>query len=141
MTVALGAESPSPWPRLLLTWLALAVAMSANGIFRELVIRRFAGPTLSGVISAVLGIVLILLVTRALFPPLIGLSTLSLLGVSLVLVLLTVAFETALGILVDHKSAQELLAHYALWRGELWPIVLTVLALTPLMWGRWWSPR
>lgn len=31
MAVAFDADSPSPWPRLLLTWLVLAGAMSANG--------------------------------------------------------------------------------------------------------------
>lgn len=141
MTAAVDMESPNPWPRLLLTWLALAFVMSANGVFRELVIRRIASPAVSGAVSAALGIVLLLLVTRALFPPLSDAGTLSLIAASATLVLLTVAFETALGIFVDHKSARELLEHYALWRGELWPIVLATLALTPFIWGRWWPAR
>lgn len=126
------------WGRLLLAWLALAVVMSLNGIFRELALRPTIGSRGAAVLSAVLGILLVLLVTRALFPPLASQGTASLVLVSFLLVVLTVAFETTLGRMLDHKSWQALLEHYALWRGELWPIVLSVVALTPFVWGRWW---
>lgn len=124
--------------RLLATWFALAVVMSANGIFREVVLRPLLGDGLAPVVSAALGIALLLLVTRRLFPPLAWCSTRTLAAVSAALVVATVAFETALGLLVDGKTWPELLAHYALWQGELWPIVLGTLAATPFAWGRWW---
>ncbi len=47
---------PVSTARFLATWLAMAVAMTANGIFRELVLKRLAGSTLAPVISAVIGI-------------------------------------------------------------------------------------
>jgi len=56
---------------------------------------------------------------------------------SVALIVATVVFETALGRFVDHKSWGELLAHYNLMRGELWPLVLVWLALTPFVWVRW----
>ena len=55
---------------------------------------------------------------------------------SVILVLLTVVFETAIGVFVDHKSSAQLLEHYAIWHGELWLIVLAFLAFTPFLWAR-----
>jgi len=52
---------------------------------------------------------------------------------SVALVLVTVAFETAVGRVVDHKSWPALLEHYALWRGNLWPVVLAWLAYMPFV--------
>jgi hypothetical protein len=133
---------PLSWARLLLIWFAMAVAMSANGILRELALTRFMNTAAAGVTSAILGIVLIALITRLGFRKLRpGSSTSSLLSLSIVLVVLTVVFECAMGRIVDHKSWDELLAHYALWRGELWPLVLGFLALTPFLWGRWLANR
>lgn len=128
------------WRRLLLAWLALAVVMSANGVLRELAIRPALGDRLAPVVSALLGMALLLVTTRLLFPPLARVSRGALVRVSLALIAATVVFETALGLLVDGKSWRALLGHYALWRGELWPLVLLVLALTPFAWGRWWPP-
>ena len=59
--------------------------------------------------------------------------------VSVALVVLTIAFESAMGRYVDHKAWPQLLEHYAIWHGELWPIVLAWLALTPFVWSRWWA--
>ena len=140
MSTSVASLGSPAWQRVLITWMVLAVVMSMNGIFRELVLRRFASAQTSGIVSAALGIALVLAVSHALFPTLTGYTTGALIQTSVVLVVLTVAFETALGILIDHKSWQELLAHYALWRGELWPIVLATIAITPFVWGRWW-PR
>jgi hypothetical protein len=138
MSSVLRSLDASAWGRVLLTWLALAVVMSINGVFRELALRPTLGPRIAPVVSAALGIALVLLVTRALLPPLRGHDTRTLLQVCAVILLLTVAFETALGLFVDHKSWRALLGHYAFWRGELWPVVLVVLALTPFIWGRRW---
>jgi hypothetical protein len=127
---------PITWRRLFLTWFAMAVAMSANGIVRELVLMPAMGVTAASVASAALGIGLIALLTWVGFRPIRRDTTLrSLIALSATLVLLTVAFECVIGIAVDHKTWRELLAHYALWRGELWPIVLAFLAVTPFLWS------
>ena len=123
-------------------WLAMAVAMSANGIARELLLKRVLNGWLAGIISAAIGIVLIGLITRVGFRPLAAAvaTTAQLALVSIALVFLTIAFESAMGRFVDHKTWPQLLEHYAIWHGELWPIVLAWLALTPFVWGRWWVP-
>lgn len=128
-----------PWSdsrRVLLAWCALAVLMSANGVFREAVLRTRLPLPWPAVVSAALGIVIILAVTRAMFPPLHDASPGQLVLLSAVLVVLTVAFETAVGLMVDRRSWSALFGHYALWRGELWPLVLLVLASTPFLWNR-----
>ena len=131
---------PLSLARFTTVWLMMAVAMSMNGIARELLLKRVLNARIADVASAAIGIVLIGLITRLGFRPLAGAaSTVGQLAlVSLALVCLTVAFESAMGRYVDHKTWPQLLEHYAIWHGELWPIVLAWLALTPFAWGRWW---
>ena len=126
-----------PLMRVLTVWLILAVLMSANGILRETVLRSSLGDRPADVLSAALGITLILVVTAFGFRPLAGLALSRLIAVSVLLVGLTVVFEVVIGRLVDHKSWAELAGNYAFWRGQLWPLVLAVVALSPILWGRW----
>lgn len=125
--------------RLLGTWLLLAVAMTANGIFRELVLRPRLG-TLAGYVSVALGAVIIVGVTWAMFRAFRRHTTGAMVQAGLLLIGMTVAFETAVGRWVDHKSWSELAANYAFWRGALWPFLLLLVGLTPLIWGRWAVP-
>lgn len=127
---------PISLSRFVVVWVAMAVAMSANGVFRETVLKRYGSLSTANVLSATLGVVLIALITRRGFRPL-GPedSRTSLAILAAALVGLTVVFETVLGRVVDHKSWSELAAHYALQRGELWPIVLAFLAATPFLWA------
>ena len=127
---------PISWARFLAMWVAMAVAMSANGIFRELVLKGITSFKLADVVSAVMGILLIGLITRLGFGRMHSPTTRSLAFASVMLVLLTVVFETVLGIVVDRKSMSQIIEHYAIWHGELWPIVLAFLAYTPFLWAR-----
>jgi hypothetical protein len=127
------------WSRILTTWVFLAIAMSLNGIFREAVLKRAMAGSAADAVSALLGAAIILLVTRPMFRPLRGSPDRVLAMTSLVLVVLTVVFEFAVGLYVDHKSWTELLDNYAVWRGRLWPILLALVALTPFVWGRWFT--
>jgi len=49
----------------------------------------------------------------------------------------TVAFETVLGRVILEQSWSEVLPHYNLAAGRLWPIVLVVLLVTPYAVARW----
>lgn len=129
-----------PLGRFLGMWCLMAVAMSLNGIGRELLLKRIMAGPAAGVVSAAIGIVLIGAITWWGFRPLaFGSPTFSQLWMlSVALIVLTVVFETVLGRLVDHKSWSQIAEHYALWRGELWPIVLAWLAATPFVWASGW---
>ena len=119
--------------RLLGAWLVLAIAMPLNGAFRELVLKMRISDPLADTVSAVLGIMLILIITRVIFRIPAETPRAHLVASSVLLVLLTVLFETVFG-LIEGQSAQTLLAHYAIWDGEWWPLVLLVLAATPFLW-------
>lgn len=118
----------------------MAVAMSVNGVSRELVLRRFMTGRRADIASAAIGVVLIGLITWIAFRPLAATAPTGrqLVLMSVVLLVLTVAFECALGRYVDHKTWAQILEHYALWHGELWPIVLAWLVATPFVWARGW---
>lgn len=126
-------------PRVAAVWAVLAVLMSANGAFREAVLKNNFSVGTAGVMSAALGIVLILLVTAVPFRPLAREPLRKLVVASVLLFVLTVVFEFTIGLTVDGKSWTELAGNYAIWRGELWPLVLLVVVLTPFIWGRWYA--
>ncbi|MBX3132200.1 MAG: hypothetical protein KF689_02280 [Gemmatimonadaceae bacterium] len=124
--------------RLLAAWLLLAVLMPLNGIARELGLKRLLDHGLADVLSAILGVLIILIVTRTIFRIAPGTRLRRLLGMGALLAAMTIAFETTIGRL-EGKSWEQLLTNYAFWRGRLWPFVLLTLAATPLVWGL--SPR
>lgn len=126
-----------PFTKLLTAWLVILPFMIVNGILRELVLEQIVSAPVAEAISAAIGIVIVLALTRWLLRPLVGKSTGALARASLILVVLTVAFEFLFGHYVDRKSWSELLANYAIWNGRLWPIALSTIAFTPFLWGRW----
>ena len=122
---------------LLKVWLVILTAMIVNGAFRQLVLRPAVGTRASEVISAALGIVIIVVFTRYLMRPIAGRSPGTLVRASVTLVLLTIAFEFLFGRYVNGRSWADLIGNYAIWRGHLWPVVLLTLAFMPFVWGRW----
>lgn len=131
-------QFPMSAARFLTAWGAMAVAMTLNGIGRELVLRRVLAGRHADIASAAIGIVVIGLITWIAFRPLAlrAPSSRQLGLISALLLVMTVAFECVLGRYVDHKTWSQILAHYAIWRGELWPIVLGWLMATPFIWSR-----
>jgi hypothetical protein len=128
---------PISFGRFAAVWLIMAVAMSVSGITRELVFKRVMSDGAANALSAVIGIGLIALITSIGFRAIDGATVADLLRLSGALVVATVLFEATLGVFVDQKSWSELLEHYNLFRGELWPLVLAWLAVTPFVWARW----
>src|SRR5688572_6129339 len=118
--------------RVLVTWLALAALMTANGAFREVVLKASLDGGVAELISALLGMTLILVVTFVSFrsPRDYPLGSLALM--SLLLVGLTMAFEFGLG-LIAGKTWSEMLANYRFWEGRYWPLVLLTLAISPFL--------
>jgi len=133
--------------RTLGVWLLVLPLMVANGVFRETVLVPSLGRGSADVASAAIGIAIILLVTMPFLRHARDRSTGALARVSVIWLVLTVAFEFLFGHYVDGKSWTELAEHYAIWRGKLWPLVLASLVLAPFIWGRSrrtddsWSPH
>lgn len=118
--------------RILLLWAAIIPLAIANGMLRDAVLVRSFGQsrarTISGLsLSAVIMTWTLLTITWIPFP-----RPLPYVGVGLLWVALTVAFEFLFGRLVARKSWRELLRPYRFEGGDIWPIVLIVVAASPL---------
>nr|MBP9944668.1 hypothetical protein [Desulfomicrobium sp.] len=116
----------------LLLWAAIIPMAIANGIFRDAVLVRSLGQkrarTVSGLsLSAVILAWTILTIT---WVPLPGLMQYA--GVGLLWLTLTVAFEFFFGRVVAKKSWQELLRAYRFENGDIWPLVLMAVAVSPV---------
>lgn len=123
--------------RILGIWTATAFLMTANGMFREMVLARVVTRTTADVASAFVGIAIVLGVTRYLLRSIGGpISNRERLKVGAIWLLLTVAFEFSFGHYVDRKSWSVLLENYAIWHGHLWPIVLAAFVTSPFIWLR-----
>lgn len=124
--------------RFAVMWTLMAIAMSANGILRELVLLPSLGRPWAAAGSALLGVALLGVISWWGFRPLAAQlpPRREVWRWSVALLVLTVGFETVLGRVVDHKSWSEIGRHYALWEGEWWPLVLAWLVATPFVWAR-----
>ena len=82
--------------RILVTWLVLSVVMTANGIFRELLLERWMPEEAAGWVSLALGVALLLIGTRIGFRGIpADYPAASLLLVGAFLIVLTIGFEFA----------------------------------------------
>jgi peptidoglycan biosynthesis protein MviN/MurJ (putative lipid II flippase) len=127
------------WQPVIIGWAIMAVAMSANGVARVLLLEPRFGARWAGVLSAITGITLIQLIGRWAIRRAGPASQLELASVTVLWLVLTVGFEFAVNLSVDHKTMSELLANYNLLRGHRWPIVLATLVCAPF-WARPVSP-
>jgi hypothetical protein len=96
--------------RIVGAWLLLAIAMIANGAFRELLLKPSLGANNAEILSAILGIAIILIITRVALRRLAGASASALFRVSALLVGLTLAFEFLFGRYVDRMTVERAVA-------------------------------
>jgi len=122
-----------PYSRLIVAWLILAVAMPLNGALREFWLKSVLSPGAAEAASALLGVLIILAITHAVFRIAPETPNKALWQMSFVLITLTIKYEFAVGLL-GGQSWQEMAANYAIWRGRPWPLVLLTLGLTPFIW-------
>ena len=117
-------------------WLLILLLAVLNGGFREAVLfPRFGNPS-AQFISGLLLIGGIVVVSYLLVPRLRARSRRQLAGIGVFWVTLTLVFEFGFGLFVQDKSWHELVAAYAFQGGNIWPIVLLVTAVAPLLVGR-----
>lgn len=117
-------------------WLAILPLAFVNGALRVFILNRLIGERAGHVASTFLlsagaFFVVAFFIKRA--QHILALKQLLLLGFSLVV--LTVAFEFALGLL-GGKTWNEMLADYNVFKGRIWPLVLLVEFLGPLIIGK-----
>jgi hypothetical protein len=126
--------------RIVGAWLLILPLMVANGIFREVMLVPYLGRAGADIASAIIGIAIILSISGLFLRRATDTSFGSLARISVIWLVLTVAFEFLFGHYVDGKSWAELIGNYAIWHGRLWPLVLASLALAPFLWTRYMRP-
>jgi hypothetical protein len=127
--------------RAIAIWLIILVLAIANGGLREAVLLPALGDPIAHLASGTILIVCILVVSYLLVPRL-GMSGWQGLGaVGTLWLLLTLAFEFGFGRVVQGRSWSELLAAYTFQGGNIWPIVLAVTLVSPILVGQRRSKR
>lgn len=120
----------------LLTWLLLLVAMFSAGAFRVAVVAPRLSPFGTEVVGTLLGIAVILALTRPFIRALARPSAGTLAAIAVLWLGLTVAFEFGFFHTVGGKSWETLLEQYDVGKGHLWPFVLAAVGASPFLWAR-----
>lgn len=135
---SLQACSPTPampWLRALAVWLVIIVVESVHGTLRQLLLVPVMGDFRARQVSVATGSLLIFVVAWLFIRWMGASSRRALLGVGLLWVLLTVAFEITLGRLLGFEWSR-LLEDYDLPHGGLMGLGLLAMLLTPLLAAR-----
>jgi hypothetical protein len=117
-------------------WVLFAILGVLNGVLREYLLVPGLGKRLSLPLSGVLLSAAVLLVTVLLFPFLGLKDTVECFLVGGFWLVATVAFEFLFGHFVAGKPWSELAQAYNILSGNLWPLVLVMIALSPYLAGR-----
>ena len=110
--------------------------MFAAGAFRVAVVALRLPPFGTEVAGALLGIAVILALTRPSIRSLNRPTLATLAGIGALWLGLTVAFEFGFFHYVGGKSWESLLEQYDVGADHLWPFVLAAVALAPFAWAR-----
>ena len=114
-----------------IAWLLILSLAIANGALRETVLIPSLGKSAGLVLSGVLLCLLVLLVAYGFVRFLRVVSVSQGLIIGFFWVLLTLAFEFGFGRYVQHKPWPELLDAYTFSEGNIWPVVLLAILVTP----------
>lgn len=120
-----------PLLRAVLLWLAIIPLAIANGLLRDLLIAPALGAMPARAASGVILGGLVFGWTSLTIPWLGRLQTSGYLALGLVWLVLTISFEFFFGLFIARHTWSELLRAYKFEQGELWPLVLLVIALSP----------
>ena len=114
-------------------WLLILACAVLNGFLREAVLLPGLGTPAAMVLSGLLLSLCIVAVALLLGPWLGPLETGQRLGIGVFWLVLTLAFEFGFGRLVQQRSWSQLFEAYTFRDGNLWPLVLVVTLLAPLL--------
>ncbi len=118
--------------RLCVPWLLILLLAFANGALRELLLLPWLGYPWALLLSGLLLGACVVLVTWFSLAAMKLESAAQAFAVGVVWLALTLVFEFTFGRLVQGKPWSELLDAYTFARGNLWPLVLLVILLSPL---------
>ena len=114
-------------------WLLILACAILNGLLREAVLLPWLGMPGAMVLSGLLLSLCIVAVAVLLGPWLGPLGIGQRLAIGVFWLVLTLAFEFGFGRLVQQRSWSQLFEAYTFRDGNLWPLVLVVTLLAPLL--------
>jgi hypothetical protein len=117
--------------RYLLAWIPMLVIAVANGALRQLTFAKVMSEQHAHQLSTLIGSVCIgafIWFVVHNWPPS---SSRQALLIGLVWVLLTVTFESFMGLVLQHRSLHEVLHEYNLFAGRVWILFLIWLGVAP----------
>ena len=116
-------------------WVVFMATAIANGIFRVSVLETSVNQYLAHLLSTAI-LCLALFVEINVFLSIVGdYSQGWLIALGVMWLLLTIAFEFGFGHYIARQSWSTLLENYNLLRGRVWPAVLLVVLVTPVLVG------
>ena len=118
--------------RSLLAWLVLLAVGFANGTLRQLTYARLMDDGLAHQLSCLTGAAALALAIAWLVRRWPLRSRAQAWATGALWLALTVAFETSFG-LAEGRTWAAVLGDYAVWDGQLWPLVLLAVLLTPVL--------
>jgi hypothetical protein len=132
----MNRENRAYWWRAIGLWLVLMAAETLNGLWRAKVLALWIGDAAARDVSVFTGSIVILLITFACIGWIPARSVRTLLVIGVTWVLLTIAYEFALGFLVFYRPLAEMVSDFDVLHGRLPPIGLLVLFFSPLLAAR-----
>ena len=117
----------------IVVWFVILLAAFANGALRELILVPALGSMTAQLASGLLLSVAVVALAVLSAPWLGSMNPTHGLLIGLLWVCLTLAFEFGFGLLVQRKSFATMLAAYTFKDGNLWPVVVVVTGLAPLV--------
>ena len=112
-------------------WVIIGVLAVVNGVVRETLLEPALGPTLGLAVSGLVLSALVLLVAYLGSPWYGRQSTPFLAGIGAYWLVLTILFESGLGLLVSGHTWEQVLGQYTFAGGNLWVLVLAVITVAP----------
>jgi hypothetical protein len=129
-------ESRSYWPRAFGLWLLLMLAETLQGLWRVKVLALWIGDAAARDVSVFTGSLVILLITLVCIGWIQAGSARTLVLVGFTWMVLTIAYELALGRFAFHLSWAEIASDFDLSHGNLLPIGLLFLMFSPFLASR-----
>ena len=126
-------RGPAVFLKVATIWAAFIPLAIANGLLREQCLVPLLGQRLALPLSGISGSILFFLLTYFTLPWLGPQKPRHYWLIGLAWLVMTVLFEFLFGRLVAHKSWRELLQAYDPTTGNLWLLVLLVIAMSPYL--------
>ena len=114
-------------------WLLILLFAVLNGVLRESLLMPVLGLPAGLVVSGVILCAVVIVVSLVLVPRLGALPMSIAVAIGLFWLALTLVFEFGFGRLVQHRPWSELLEAYRFHDGNIWPVVLLVVTLSPAL--------